>query len=481
MAKYVIAGKSDCPYYAKVELLADELNERLNDFKVHKIVVSPGDWDSWVKSTCSERKWSYDGRSPLIWRELIDRGGKGILVGSCSDFLEIASGYYGLKSDKMTDELLKIAQENKDTKIKDDEKAVMAEKGKSSPLKVCITCASNGVCYQLLLPLCNFKVFKDVEEVSICLLDAEDKHGLLQGATMEVIDSAPSQLRDISVTSNMQDAFKSANLIIILDTLEYEMKRNGINDPSFSEMVRQIDFSKIKEYGETISEVADENVKVLVVGGPSNIACNILIAASQKNNSSKDFYTLARLDENKAKNVIAQRLNVKTADIENVVVWGQPDFQQVTDVNMSRVIHYDGAIWGPHIPGFSQDTKELVHDEQWLANELPELTFKNDIELRKLRGKEPSFNVAAAVLEQVHDLYDGSGSDGIYCIGTASKGWYDIPEGLVFSVPARFNQGQVEVVSELELPEETIKRVKEMAQQLKVITDEILHVYGMGI
>lgn len=481
MAKYVIAGKSDCPYYAKAELLADELNARLNDFKVHKIVVNPDDWDNWVKSTCSEREWSYDGRSPLIWRELIDRGGKGILVGSCRDFLEIASGYYGLKSDKMTDELLDIAQENKDTKIKDDEMVSMAEKGRSSPLKVCITSAANGVCYQLLLALCNLEVFKDVEDVSICLLDVEDKHDLLQGSIMEVIDSAPSQLKDISVTNNVQSAFKNANLIIILDTLEYEMKRNSVNDPSFSEMVNQIDFSKIKEYGEMIKKVADENVKVLVVGGPSNIACNILIAASQRSNSSKNFYTLARLDENKAKNAIAQRLNVKTADMENVIVWGQPNFQQIIDVNISRVIHYDGAIWGPHVPGFSQDTKELVHDEQWLANELPEITFKNDIELNKLRGMEPSLNVAAAVLGQLHDLYNGSGSDGIYCIGTASKGWYGIPEGLVFSVPAKFNHGQVEVVSELKLPEETIKSLKEMAHQLKTITGKILNAYGLSI
>ena len=481
MAKYVIAGKSDCPYYAKAELLADELHERLDDFKVHKIVIRPNDWDQWVQRTCSERKWAYHGRSPLIWRELIDRGGKGILVGSCNDFLEVAAGYYGLKSDKMTNELLQIAEENKDTKVQDDEKAVRAEKERSDPLKICITSAANGVCYHLLLALCNLKVFPDVKDVSICLLDAEDKHSILEGSCMEVTDSAPNQLKDIFVTNNTEIAFNKANVIIILDTLDYGMKRNNSDCPSYNDVLKEIDFSKVKEYGETIGKVADENVTVLVVGGPSNIVCNILIAASGEKKSNGKFYTLARFDENKAKNHIAQRLNVKTADIENLIIWGQPNFMQLIDTNLSRVIHYDGAIWGPHIPGFSQDTRALVHDEEWLAKELPNLTLQNDLTQYKVRGHGQSLAVAAAVLEQLHDIYNGSQSNNIYSIGIASKGWYDIPEGLVFSVPVQFTEGKVEVVSDLQLAEESKKSVIELAQQLKEITNEQLNIYGLAI
>ena len=481
MAKYVIAGKSDCPYYAKAELLADELSGRLSDFKVHKIVVKPEDWSQWVDKTCSERKWAYDGRSPLIWKELIDRGGKGLLVGSCSDFLEIALGYYGLKSDKMTDELLKIAQENKETEIKDSELALKAEKERSNPLKVCITSAGYGVCYHLLLALCNVEVFPADEQVSICLLDVEEKRKVLEGSCMEVIDCAPSQLNSVFMTSDVEEAFCKAKLIIILDTLGYAISRDSDNDPSYCEMIKQLDFSKIKEYGEMIDKVADENVKVIVVGGPSNVACNILLSASKKEKNNDNFYTLARFDENRAKSVLAQRLNVKTADVENVIVWGEPNLQQIRDVNVSRVIHYDGAIWGPHIPGYSQDTRELVHDEEWLVKELPQTIMKKEIELSTMLGREPSLSIAAAILDQLHDLYNGSRSDSIHSIGTVSKGWYNIPEGLVFSVPAKFYADQVEVVSELQLPEETITNIKDMAQELKATTDEILNIYGLSI
>ena len=74
------------------------------------------------------------------------------MVGSCSDFLEIALGYYGLKSDKMTDELLKIAQENKETEIKDSELALKAEKERSSPLKaIWVFSLAKNLCFVIMM------------------------------------------------------------------------------------------------------------------------------------------------------------------------------------------------------------------------------------------------------------------------------------------------------------------------------------------
>lgn len=44
MAKFVIAGKSNCPYYAKAELLGDALVKNLPNFEIYKKVVDPNDW-----------------------------------------------------------------------------------------------------------------------------------------------------------------------------------------------------------------------------------------------------------------------------------------------------------------------------------------------------------------------------------------------------------------------------------------------------
>ena len=41
MAKFVVAGRADCPSYARAEILADTLAARLPDFCVHKVSIYP--------------------------------------------------------------------------------------------------------------------------------------------------------------------------------------------------------------------------------------------------------------------------------------------------------------------------------------------------------------------------------------------------------------------------------------------------------
>jgi hypothetical protein len=38
-------GKSNCPYFAKAELIGDQLARNLPDFRVHKIVKDSNEWD----------------------------------------------------------------------------------------------------------------------------------------------------------------------------------------------------------------------------------------------------------------------------------------------------------------------------------------------------------------------------------------------------------------------------------------------------
>lgn len=42
---FLSLGKSDCPYYARSELLGDKLVKNLPDFQLHKIVIKPEEWD----------------------------------------------------------------------------------------------------------------------------------------------------------------------------------------------------------------------------------------------------------------------------------------------------------------------------------------------------------------------------------------------------------------------------------------------------
>jgi hypothetical protein len=47
-----ISGRANCPYYAKSELLADNLAKNLDDFKLHKIVIQPVEWEVSRQKKC---------------------------------------------------------------------------------------------------------------------------------------------------------------------------------------------------------------------------------------------------------------------------------------------------------------------------------------------------------------------------------------------------------------------------------------------
>ena len=60
-----------------------------------QVVHSPDEWPSWLQDQCSNNDWTHS-TSPLIWRELLDRGGKGLYLGGLAEFEEFASHYYGI-------------------------------------------------------------------------------------------------------------------------------------------------------------------------------------------------------------------------------------------------------------------------------------------------------------------------------------------------------------------------------------------------
>jgi len=48
----------------------------------------------------------------MVWRELVDRGGKGILIGGANEFQEYAYGYYGIKSPLVSSDVQKVNKVN---------------------------------------------------------------------------------------------------------------------------------------------------------------------------------------------------------------------------------------------------------------------------------------------------------------------------------------------------------------------------------
>jgi len=64
----------------------------------------------WMEATCCEYGWSCGLQSPLVWRELVQRGhGKrSMLIGGANEFREYASAYYDVRSSLGSPHLLQV-------------------------------------------------------------------------------------------------------------------------------------------------------------------------------------------------------------------------------------------------------------------------------------------------------------------------------------------------------------------------------------
>ena len=180
-----------------------------------QIVVSQEEWPSWVEDTCINNGWAHPYyTSPLIWRELIDRGGKGVYMGSLEDFVKYTNHYYNIVPDT-TDELdMEIAKENYDSynTLKLEE----AQNKPADPLRVCITNASSSLAYHLASRVLLDNVFGD-QIIHLQLLDANDNQEIVHGLAMELEDLAHPNLSMVTCTDSVQEAFKAVSAVFVLD------------------------------------------------------------------------------------------------------------------------------------------------------------------------------------------------------------------------------------------------------------------------
>ncbi|XP_066300670.1 putative malate dehydrogenase 1B [Branchiostoma lanceolatum] len=463
MAKFVIAGQADCPYYAKVELLADSLQSKLADFHVHKIVKTPEEWKPWLQQLCGDNGWSH-GRSPIIWRELVDRGGKGLLIGGHNDFMEYARSYYGMTSDMLSQMMKNIAAENLAvTQEQREEEEIIRRQSK--PLHVCVVNAARSPAYHVLPSLVNGEILRE-EEIALHLHDSEANLEKLRGLEMEVFDLSYPFLKEISVTTDLLTAFQNAHVAIVFDDFDQGGKEDAIGD-----MEAKVSF--YKRVAEAINQTANKDIRVLVAGtGPLNSLVSILIDHTPSI-PKQNIAAVAQVKERQAKSLLAKRLAVNSAGVCDVIVWGNVGGTTYTDVSRARVHGYDGAIWGP--PSYSCSVSEMVHDNKWLEVEFLEQLQSRSNTTQESLQHAADLSMAAAISNTLGYWWNGSPEGQLFSLAVCSEGYYNVPEGVVFSFPVIFHKGSWEVVQDIDMNEDMRVMLSSITAQLVEEKDLLLH------
>ncbi|KYO33432.1 putative malate dehydrogenase 1B isoform B [Alligator mississippiensis] len=433
--------RADCPYYAKAEILADYLQVNLPNFRIYKITQHPDNWEQWLHDICEKNGWKHK-RSPIVWRELLDRGGKGLLLGGFNDFLEHAQHYYSITSDLLSEEMLQIGEENLQTHIQ-IEKEEEERKSLINPLQVWISSASAPACYHLIPLLANGEVFGITTEISIHLLDRYSCKEILHGTVMEAQDLAYPLLRSVSMHIELDEAFLQADVIILLDDILLER-----DTTSFENCIRQVN-ELCKVYGPLIEKNAKSGVRIVVAGKTFVNLKTLMIMTYAPSINPGNIIAMAMLLESAAKAMLARKLNMNSAGIKDVIVWGNITGSSYVDLSNAKVYRYDSAIWGP--PSFSRPLLDMIYDSKWLHSEF--VTALSSLNSREYHcvGMSPA-HVIATVLRY---WYQDSPPREIVSMGVLSEGQFCIPEGIVFSMPVSFQNGTWEVITETEINEKT--------------------------
>ena len=290
-------------------------------------------------------------------------------------------------------------------------------------IRIAVTGAAGQIGYSLLPRIAAGEMFGSDAKVSLQLLEIPPALEALRGVAMELDDCAFPLLDEIIVTSNPEEAFKDANLCLLVGSKPRGpgMERSDLLKDNGKIFVGQ---------GKAIAENAADDCRVVVVGNPCNTNCMIAASQSDRFDNSR-FTAMTRLDQNRAVSMLAKKAGVPIEKVRGLAIFGNHSPTMFPD--------YSNA----SISGESAVTS--IGDEKWLKSEYIPAVGKRGAAIIKARGLSSAASAANALINHVQSLY--TVSDEIHSIVVCSEGQYGFAKGVWAGMPVRtVSPGKYEVV-----------------------------------
>ena len=297
----------------------------------------------------------------------------------------------------------------------------------SKPVHVTVTGAAGQIGYSLVFRIASGQLLGPGQPVVLRLLEIEPALSALGGVVMELEDCAFPLLAGVEATADLKTAFDGTSWALLVGSVPRKagMERNDLLN---------VNGSIFGPQGEAIAAHAATDVRVLVVGNPCNTNC--LIARSHAPDVPDDrFFAMTRLDQNRARSLLARRTGVPVTEVTNLAIWGNHSATQFPDFENARV-------GGRRAP-------EVVDDDAWLRGEFLTQVQQRGAAIIDARGASSAASAANAVIDSVRGLLEPTAADDVTSLAVVSHGEYGVPEGLVFGYPVRSDGGGWQVVEDL--------------------------------
>ena len=290
-------------------------------------------------------------------------------------------------------------------------------------IRIAVTGAAGQIGYSLLPRIAAGEMFGSDAKVTLQLLEIPPALEALRGVAMELDDCAFPLLDEVVVTSNPEEAFKDANLCLLVGSKPRGpgMERSDLLKDNGKIFVGQ---------GKAIAENAADDCRVVVVGNPCNTNCMIAASQSDRFDNSR-FTAMTRLDQNRAVSMLAKKAGVLIEKVRGLAIFGNHSPTMFPDYS-NTLISGEPAV-------------NSIGDENWLKSEYIPAVGKRGAAIIKARGLSSAASAANALINHVQSLY--TVSDEIHSIVVCSEGQYGFAKGVWAGMPVRtVSPGTYEVV-----------------------------------
>ena len=297
-----------------------------------------------------------------------------------------------------------------------------------APVRVAVTGAAGQIGYALLFRIAAGDMLGPDQPVILHLLEITPALPALQGVVMELNDCAFPTLAGIVATDDANVAFKDVDYALLVGA---RPRGPGMERKDLLQANGKI----FGPQGKALNDHAKRDVKVLVVGNPANT--NALIA--QQNAPDLDpkcFTAMVRLDHNRAKSQLAEKLGKHNSDVKQMIIWGNHSSTQYPDIHHATI---DGK------PVLAQVGQE------WYEQTFIPTVQQRGAAIIKARGASSAASAANAAIDHMRTWSLGTAAGDWVSMGVPSDGSYGIAPGVIFGYPVTCKDGKYTIVQGLEI------------------------------
>lgn len=309
--------------------------------------------------------------------------------------------------------------------------------------KIAITGAAGNISYSLIFHILSKAIFNENVKIQLNLLDIKEMMPILQAIKYEVEDCAFNILDSITTTYSPEEAFSDADYILLIGA---KPRSKGMER---SDLLLE-NANIFQQQAKIINLCATKTTKIIVVGNPANTNA-LIIQNYTPNIPNKNISSLMKLDQNRAKNILAKKLGKSVSTVSKLAIWGNHSTTQYPNIFHAE-INNELAI------------KNSTIDAKWIEKDFIPKIQNRGAEIIKLRGKSSAASAASAIYDHLDFIVNGS--DDWESMGILSEGQYGMAEGIFFSFPMKSSGSEFDVIKGLELDELSISYIKTSENEL---------------